>query len=247
MTLSLLLRKRPKSKSPEGRTLFRKHLSGFFGRPMPADRGWIIGNPKTAERQQRGIAFENICLHLVERVSCRMAYQRVIRGILKRRYAGNAGQDECVSIRIRQISVARPYCGHIGNGVDEILKWRRELVVATEEIFCDGTVSPVQNECAKNTICLGLVLLDVSPGTEQTLLLPGEENDADGAVGFHPGRNNGLGCSQNGGGGAKTIVNGAGTQVPRVQVSAENDNLFRLLRPWNFTNNIVGNYRTRSE
>jgi hypothetical protein len=107
MALSLLLGKRPKSKRPEGRTLFRKHLSGFFGRPMPADRGWIIGNPKTAERQQRRIAFENICLHLVERVSCRMAYQRVIRRILKRRYAGNAGQDECVSIRIRQISVAR--------------------------------------------------------------------------------------------------------------------------------------------
>ena len=86
MTVSLLLGKRPKSESLEGRTLFRKHLSGFFGRPMRADRGWIIGNPKTAERQQSGIALENICLHLVERVSRRMANQRVIRRILKRRY-----------------------------------------------------------------------------------------------------------------------------------------------------------------
>src|SRR6266571_1948766 len=88
---------------------------------------------------------------------------------------------------------------------------------------------------------IGEMLLDVSAGAEQALLFPGPEANADGATHLEAsGLEDADGFEHDRGAG--TVIGGAGSRVPRIEVSAKHDDLVGLgfVRAGDFADDVEG-------
>ena len=88
------------------------------------------------------------------------------------------------------------------------------------------------------------VLFDVGLRTEQPFLLARPERDADGAARLEPERlDDARGLHHHGR--ADRVVGGAGGGVPRIEVTAEHDDLVGLVAARNFGDDVVAGFALR--
>src|ERR1700681_1596671 len=73
--------------------------------------------------------------------------------------------------------------------------------------------------------------------TEESLFFACEQDEANCTFGLNSRRKDGFGASKYCGN-SKSVVYGSSTQIPRVEMGPEHDNLLRIVRTRNLTHNV---------
>src|SRR5580704_870038 len=151
--------------------------------------------------------------------------------------ARQTGEDEWSGVGAKFEFIADFNFADIRERFCEWLEGFDQVVAATKLKFLHRSLSGIENDVGEVVFHFRGMRFDVSQRAEQALFLTGKKNEANRPARTGAAFHDGFGCAKNAGG-SGAIVGGAFTEIPGIEMRANDDDFFGMFAANDFSDDI---------